>query len=128
MGLQESGPFVAEKLILYNQVIAINAQLADAFSVAPGGNLASMIVAIVKNKQLVRLPPIIAHLRPTLSMNRIQHICATKASTEEIPWYFSVSLVSIPMFEKMVCGAEGSGQYSVLEIILGYTLRSRTGL
>lgn len=106
----------------------MNAQLADAFSVAPGGNLASMIVAIVKNKQLVRLPPIIAHLRPTLSMNRIQHICATKASTEEIPWYFSVSLVSIPMFEKMVCGADGSGQYSVLEIILGYTLRSRTGL
>ena len=102
MDLQESGPFVAEKLILYSQVIAMNAQLADAFSVAPGGNLASMIVAIVKNKQLVRLPPIIAHLRPTLSMNKMQHSCASNASTEEIPWYLSVSLVLMPMFEKMV--------------------------
>lgn len=102
VNLQESGPFVAEKLILYSQVIAMNAQLADAFSVAPGGNLASMIVAIVKNKQLVRLPPIIAHLRPTLSMNRMQHNCAIKANTDEIPWYFSVSLVAMPMFEKIV--------------------------
>lgn len=83
--LQESGPFVAEKLMLYSQVVAMNAQLAEAFSVAPGGNFASMIVAIVKNRQLVRLPPIIAHLRPTLSMNKIQHSCATNANTEEIP-------------------------------------------
>ena len=80
----------------------MNAQLADAFSVAPGGNLASIIVAIVKNKQLVRLPPIIAHLRPTLSMNKIQHSCAINANTEEMPWYFSVSLVLMPMLEKMV--------------------------
>ena len=61
-----------------------------------------MIVAIVKNRQLVRLPPIIAHLRPTLSMNKIQHNCAINASTEEMPWYFSVSLVLMPMLEKMV--------------------------
>lgn len=104
--LQESGPFVAEKLMLYSQVIAMNAQLADAFSVAPGGNFASMIVAIVKNKQLVRLPPIIAHLRPTLSINRIQHSCAIKASTEEMPWYLSVSLVEIPIWLKIVCRAK----------------------
>ena len=80
----------------------MNAQLADVLFVAPGGNTASMIVAIVKNKQLARLPPIIAHLRPTLSMNRIQHSCATKASTEEMPWYFSVSLVEIPICAKIV--------------------------
>jgi hypothetical protein len=92
--------------MLYSQVIAMNAQLADAFSVAPGGNFASMIVAIVKNKQLVRLPPIIAHLRPTLSMNKIQHSCAIKASTEEMPWYLSVSLVEIPIWLKIVCRAK----------------------
>jgi len=83
-------------------VTAINAQLADAFSVAPGGNKASMIVAIVKNRQLARLPPIIAHLRPTLSIHAIQAICATSARTDEIPWYLSVLLVDIPMVSKIV--------------------------
>jgi hypothetical protein len=72
-------------------------QLADAFEVEPGGKTASMIVAIVKNRQLARLPPIIAHLRPTLSMHTMQTICATSASTDEIPWYLRVSLVLIPM-------------------------------
>jgi hypothetical protein len=78
-----------------------------------------MIVAIVKNKQLVRLPPIIAHLRPTLSMNKMQHNCATKASTEDIPWYLSVSLVEIPIWLKIVCKAKRSSQYSVSDIIMG---------
>ena len=88
--------------MLYIQVMAMKAQLADALFVDPGGNFASMMVAIVKNKQLVKLPPIIAHLRPTLSMNRMQHICAINASTEEIPWYLSESLVLMPICAKMV--------------------------
>jgi hypothetical protein len=72
-------------------------QLADAFEVEPGGKTASMIVAIVKNRQLAKFPPIIAHLRPTLSMHTMQTICATSAKTDDIPWYLSVSLVFIPM-------------------------------
>ena len=84
----------------------MNAQLAEAFSVAPGGKTASMIVAIVKNRQLARFPPIIAHLRPTLSMHTIQTICATSAKTDDMPWYLSVSLVEIPIWLKIVCRAK----------------------
>ena len=80
----------------------MNAQLADALLVEPGGKTASMIVAMTKNRQLARLPPIMAHLRPTLSIHTIQTICATSAKTDDMPWYLSVSLVDIPMVLKMV--------------------------
>ena len=80
----------------------MNAQLAEAFSVAPGGKTASMIVAIVKNRQLARFPPIIAHLRPTFSMHTIQTICSTISKTDDIPCYLIVSLVLMPMFPYIV--------------------------
>jgi hypothetical protein len=65
---------VAEKLMLYNQVTAMKAQDAEALLVAPGGNTASIMVAMVKKRQLARLPPIIAQRRPTLSMDAMQII------------------------------------------------------
>jgi len=69
----ERGPLVAEKLMLYNQVTAMKSQEAEALLVVPGGNTASIIVAIVKKRQLARLSPIMAQRRPTLSM-KAMHI------------------------------------------------------
>lgn len=87
--------------MLYSHVTMMKPQDADALLVEPGGKTASMIVAMVKNRQLKRLPPIMAHLRPTLSMNRMQIICAMRAKTEEMPWYLSVLLVSMPICSKI---------------------------
>lgn len=76
-------------------------QEAEALLVEPGGKTASMMVAMTKKRQLVRLPPIMAQRRPTLSMTAMQSICASSASTDEMPWYFRVSFVPIPICAKM---------------------------
>lgn len=87
--------------MLYSQVTAMNAQEALVLLVAPGGNMASMIVAMIKKRQLNKLPPIIAQRRPTLSIHAIHAIWASNARTDEIPWYWNVCSFPIPICSKM---------------------------
>lgn len=63
----------------------MNAQEALVLLVAPGGNVASIIVAMMKKRQLNKLPPIIAQRRPILSIHAIHAIWASNARTDEIP-------------------------------------------
>jgi hypothetical protein len=83
--IHDSGPLVAEKQKLYIHVMTMKPQDAPVLSAMPGGNLASRMVAMIKVTQFPRLPPIIAHLRPVRSMNRMQQNCATSAMMEDMP-------------------------------------------
>lgn len=53
--------------------------------------LAMRMVAIMKKRALKRLPPISAHLLPTLSMNSTHDAWASRARMPLIAWYLSVS-------------------------------------
>ena len=77
----------------------MKAQDAEALEFVAGGKTASMMVAMVKKRQLARLPPIMAQRRPILSMEAMQTICAMRARTEEIPWYWKVRDLEMP-----ICG------------------------
>jgi hypothetical protein len=95
--IHDKGPHVALKLKLKIQVMTMNPHAAAALFVDPGGNTANIIVEIMNVIPLPTLPRISGQRRPNRSMKQIQRNCATRAITDDIAWYFSVSSPAIPI-------------------------------
>lgn len=58
--------------------------------------MAIRMVAIMNIRLFTRLPPMSAHLLPTLSMNRTHDACASRARMLLMAWYLSVFCPSMP--------------------------------